>query len=121
MGVGGTRVGVGGRGVAVGRTRVGVGGTRVAVRGTDVAVAVAGVEVGAGGSAAATHSQTESKKFTVSRSLACGAAGEKPSNALRAALWRHMASTAPAGVTACNTIWLVVPSGNVSEMLLHPG
>jgi hypothetical protein len=73
------------------------------------------------GATAATHSQTASRKFTVSRSLACGAAGEKPSNLLRAALWRHMASTAPAGVTACTTVPLSVPLGNVREMLLHPG
>jgi hypothetical protein len=58
----------------------------VAVGGTGVAVGVAGGEVGTGGSAAGTHSQTESRKLTLNRSLACGAAGEKPSNLFRAAL-----------------------------------
>jgi hypothetical protein len=75
---------------------------------------------GAGGGAV-THSQTESRKSTVRRSLACGAVGENPSNLPTAALWRHIDWTTPIGVTACTTVWLAVPSGNVREMLLHPG
>jgi hypothetical protein len=59
--------------------------------------------------------------LTVNKSLACGAAGEKPSNLLRAASWRHIDWRAPAGVTACATVVLAVPSGKVRPMLLQPG
>jgi hypothetical protein len=67
------------------------------------------------------QSQIASKKFTVRRSLASGAAAEKPSHRCCAASWRHIVSTLPAGLTASRTAPLAVPSLNVRPTLLQPG
>jgi hypothetical protein len=56
-----------------------------------------------------TQIHTASKKNTVRRSLACGAATEKPKNWLREASYRQIDCKALDGWTASITVWVVQP------------